>query len=449
MDPQVNAADVTAAAARIAGRVVRTPLAHSHTLSEITGADVWVKFENLQFTASFKERGALNRLLLLSRPYDSPYNRPYNGPHSGIVAGVVAASAGNFAQGVAHHARGLQLPVVIVMPATTPLVKVARTTVLGAEVQLHGESFEEALQAARTLAHERGYELLSPFDDPDVIAGQGTVAVEMLADEASLEVLIVPVGGGGLLAGMAVAARAVAPAVELVGVQSQRYPTVHNRFTGETLAVGGATIAEGIAVAEPGRLSTALIARHVDRVEVVSESSLEQAVGMYLEIEKTVAEGAGAAALAELLERPERYRGRRVGLVLSGGNIDLRQLASVTLRSLVRSGRLTPFWVELDDRPGALGALSTAVGRLGANIVEVVHRRLDLAVHARATEVELTVETSDQAHLHRLLDGLQAEGYRVSLPGGPRRPWSPPESAPTPGAPPTPGGFGGGGGRAR
>ncbi|MFN0029233.1 MAG: threonine ammonia-lyase [Acidimicrobiales bacterium] len=415
MDPRaantVTGADVHAAAARIAGRVVHTPLARSHTLSEITGADVFVKFENLQFTASFKERGALNRLLLLPPG----------------VAGVAAASAGNFAQGVAHHAAVLGLRALIVMPTNTPVSKRARTSVLGAEVVLIGDSFEDAWAGAEALAAERGYVLLSPFDDPDVIAGQGTVALEMLSDASDagtpLEVLVVPVGGGGLLAGMAVAARAVAPEVELVGVQTERYPGVHNHVTGNRLAVGGPTIAEGIAVGRPGARTTAMIAALVDRVEVVSEACIERAVGLYLEIEKTVAEGAGAAPLAELLEHPDRHVGRRVGLVLSGGNIDLRQLASVSLRALVRSGRLTTFWVEVDDRPGSLGRLSSTVGQLDGNIVEVTHRRLELAVHTRATEVELSVETTDEAHLHRILDGLVAAGYHVSLPARHRQPW--------------------------
>lgn len=405
---EVTAGDVRDAAARIEAGVTRTPVTRSRTLSAITGADVYVKFENLQFTASYKERGALNRLLTLPTG----------------TAGVVAASAGNFAQGVAHHAARLGLPAVIVMPAATPIGKVSRTAVLGAELCLVGETFEEASAHAAALAEARRFALLSPFDDPAVIAGQGTVALELLADAPQLDVLVVPVGGGGLLAGMAVAARAERAArpgeagaapLELVGVQSERYPGLYNRFHRTALPVGGPTIAEGIAVAEPGVRTTALIAELVDRVELVSEELLETAVGLYLEIEKTVAEGAGAAALAELLARPERYRDRRVGLVLSGGNIDLRQLASVTMRALVRSGRLGRLWVELDDRPGALGALTTAVGRLGANIVEVVHRRLDLAVHARSSDVELLVETADQAHLERLLAALREDGYGVTV----------------------------------
>ena len=389
--------DVCTAAERIAGHVVRTPTAHSATLSEITGADVFVKFENLQFTASYKERGALNRLALL--PDDAQ--------------GVVAASAGNFAQGVAHHGTRLDIPTVIVMPVTTPSIKVSATAHHGAEIVRHGETFDEARSHASMLAEDRGLELLSPFDDPAVIAGQGTVGLEFLGDHPDLDVIVTPVGGGGLQAGIAVASRALAPSVELVGVQSERFPAVHNAVTGDDLPTGGSTIAEGIAVAHPGDRTVAIIRDLVDHVEVVSESLVEEAIGLYLEIEKSVAEGAGAASLAELLARPDRYRGRRVGLILSGGNIDLRQLASVTLRGLVRSGRLMTFWVELDDRPGSLGAITTAVGELGGNIVEVTHRRLDVTMHARSSEVELTVETSDRDHAAAVLSGLTERGFRA------------------------------------
>ncbi|MEO6652597.1 MAG: threonine ammonia-lyase [Ilumatobacteraceae bacterium] len=399
-DDVVTIDDVRAAADRIAGHVVRTPTARSSTLSEITGADVVVKFENLQFTASYKERGALNRLLQLDDG----------------VTGVVAASAGNFAQGVAHHGARLQIPTVIVMPGTTPSIKVSRTTHLGAEVVRHGDTFDDARAHAATVATERGYVLLSPFDDPAVIAGQGTVALELLEDVHDLGAIVTPVGGGGLQAGIAVAVRAIAPQIELVGVQSERFPAVHNLMHDDDLPTGGSTIAEGIAVAQPGLHTVALIRELVDRVEVVPESLVEEAIGLYLEIEKTVAEGAGATPLAELLARPDRYRGRTVGLILSGGNIDLRQLASVTLRGLVRSGRLSTFWVELDDQPGSLGSITTAVGELGGNIVEVIHRRLDVTMHARSSEVELTVETSDRAHAVAVLAGLAERGFSVRDP---------------------------------
>lgn len=400
--------DVRAAASRLNSHIVRTPTARSQTLSAITGADVFVKFENLQFTASYKERGALNRLLLLESDN-----------------GVVAASAGNFAQGVAYHATRLGRASVIVMPESTPWIKVSRTEVLGAEVVRVGATFEAASRAASKLAEERGLELLSPFDDLEVIAGQGTVALEVIDDVPTADVIIAPVGGGGLLAGMAVAARALRPDLEIVGVQSERFPAVYNALCGANLPSGGSTIAEGIAVAVPGASTLALIRSYVDRVEVVEESLVEEAIGLYLEVEKTVAEGAGAIALAELLRSPERYRGRRVVVVLSGGNIDLRQLASVVMRSLVRTGRLTTFWVEVEDQPGQLGRITTDVGRLGGNIIDVVHSRLDPSFHARTTEVQLTVETSDREHLRLLLAELVAAGHRVNVSDHGRRPLSP------------------------
>lgn len=408
--------DVRAAAERIAPHVVRTASSVSRTLSAITGANVVVKFENLQFTASYKERGALNRLLLLSDE----------------TLGVVAASAGNFAQGVAYHATRIGLPAVIVMPESTPFIKVSRTEVLGAEVVRLGDTFEAASAAASRIAAERCYELVSPFDDVAVIAGQGTVALELLHDAPDLDVIMAPVGGGGLLAGMAVAARALRPDIEIVGVQSERFPAVHNALTGNELAVGGSTIAEGIAVATPGATSVALIRSLVDRVNVVPEATIEEAVSLLLEVEKTVAEGAGATALAELLGNPQHYVGRTVGIVLSGGNIDLRQLASVIMRSLVKSGRLSTFWIEVEDRPGHLGRITTDVGNLGANIIDVVHRRLDPAFHARSTEVQLTVETADRHHYERLLTELVALGHNVTIADETRRPYTPTKRGQTP-----------------
>lgn len=401
--------DVVAAAARIGGEVVHTPTARSRTLGEITGADVFVKFENLQFTASYKERGALNRLLLLPAG----------------TGGVVTASAGNFGQGVAHHAGRLGLPATIVVPVTTPLLKIGRIELLGATVVRHGESFEEANRHAARLAVERDLVLLSPFDDADVVAGQGTVALELLDDVPDVEVLVIPTGGGGLLAGTVIAVAGSRPTVEVIGVQSERYPAVHNALTGATLPVGGGTIADGIAVADPGASTLDVLRRHRPSIELVAEEVIEEAIGLYLEVEKTVAEGAGAAPLAALLARPERYRGRCVGLVLSGGNIDLRQLASVTLRSLVRSGRLATVRIELVDRPGSLGDLTTAIGRLGGNIVEVTHQRLDLAVHARSTSVTVTIETAGRAHLERLLDELVRSGHHIRLPVGGDEGWAP------------------------
>jgi threonine dehydratase len=388
---------VREAAERIAGQVVRTPAAPSHTLSQITGAIVTVKFENLQFTASYKERGALNRLLQLP---------------SGTER-VVAASAGNFAQGVAHHAGRLGIPAVIVMPHGTPLMKASRTALLGAEVVMHGADFDEASAHAASLAGQPGTELLSPFDDDEVIVGQGTVGAELMDDVPDLDVVLVPTGGGGLLAGMALALREARPGIEIVGVQSERYPAVANAVDGGTRPIGGATIAEGIAVRRPGITTMAIIRDLVDRVQVVPEREIEHAVALYLEIEKTVAEGAGAAPLAALLAEPDRYRGKRVGLVLSGGNIDLRQLAMVTLRGLAATGRLTTFWVRLPDRPGALGQLTTLLGATGANIVEVRHQRMDSAVHPRDSEVEITIETADGGHLRGVLDHLVEHGFDV------------------------------------
>lgn len=398
--------DVADAAERISGHVERTPLARSRTLGAITGANVFVKFENLQFTASYKERGARNRLLLL--PDD--------------VGGVVAASAGNFAQGVAHHASQLGIPAAIVMPTFTPNVKSSQTSVLGAEVVKEGATFTDAAEHARRLADERGWELLSAFDDPQVIAGQGSVALEIVEDLPDVEVVVIPVGGGGLIAGMAIALRELRPDVEIVGVQTDRCPAVRNEITGETADVSGSTIAEGIAVQRPGRRTIAIIRALVDRIELVTEATIEQAVALYLEVEKTVAEGAGAVSLAELLTRPERYANRKTAVVLSGGNIDSRELASVMLRQLVRSGRLATIWVQTDDRPGALGAITTAVGASGGNIVEVAHRRIDPAVPARATSIELTIETTGREHMGTIVDRLRELRFTVHTTAD-ARPW--------------------------
>jgi threonine dehydratase len=399
-DQGVTFDDVVAAAERVAGDVERTPLARSRTLGAITGADVFVKFENLQFTASYKERGARNRLLLLPDE----------------VGGVVAASAGNFAQGVAYHAAQLGIPAAIVMPTFTPNVKSSQTTVLGADVVKQGATFTDAAEHARNLADERGWELLSAFDDPHVIAGQGTVALEIVEDLPDVEVVVVPVGGGGLIAGMAIALRRLRPDVEIVGVQTDRCPAVRNAVAGESADVSGSTIAEGIAVQRPGRRTVAIIRDLVDRIEVVSEPTIEEAVALYLEVEKTVAEGAGAVSLAELLTRPERYTNRKTAVVLSGGNIDSRELASVMLRQLVRSGRLAAIWVQTDDRPGSLGAITTAVGAAGGNIVEVAHRRLDPAVPARATSIELTIETTGRDHMATIVGRLRDLGFNVHTP---------------------------------
>jgi threonine dehydratase len=386
-DLPVTVADIEAAAAAIADAVPATPTACSRTLSQVTGAEIWVKFENLQFTASFKERGALTKLLSLDA--------------GERARGVVTASAGNHAQAVAYHAGRLGIPATIVMPSSTPHVKVARTEHLGATVTLHGVDYETSAAHAAQLA-DGGLVSVPAFDDRAVIAGQGTLALEMLAAVPDLDVLVVPVGGGGLISGCAIAAKARRPDLEVVGVHIDMRET-------------GATIADGIAVKRPGELTSVVIDELVDELVPVHESWLEQAIGLYLEVEKTVAEGAGAATLAALLEHPDRFRRRRVGLVLSGGNIDLRVLATVIVRTLARSGRLVRLRAEVDDVPGALGGLTTMIGAEGGNIVELAHRRDLPGLGLRRAEVVLTIETRDEAHVDALLEHLRAAGVRADV----------------------------------
>jgi threonine dehydratase len=381
--------------------VVRTPSAVSHTLSEVLGATVIVKFENLQFTAAYKERGARNRLEQLTAAERE--------------AGVVAMSAGNHAQAVAHHAALLGIPATIVMPEGTPFVKVARTRMLGATVELHGETLAEAAARAEQLVVDEGRTFIHPFDDPAVIAGQGTVALELLDDHPDLDAVVVPVGGGGLLAGMAVVLRARLPHCDVVGVQSELYPSMVGAFHGDHRPCGGPTMAEGIAVAHAGILTAELICALADDVLAVSEASIEDGVNLFLEIEKVVSEGAGAAGLAALIEHRDRFAGKRVGVVLTGGNIDPRLLASVILRGLVRSGRLSRLRVALEDRPGSLARLTALVGQAGGNIVEVVHQRLFADIPIRSAEVELAVETLDREHGDRLVAELRDAGYRVGV----------------------------------
>jgi threonine dehydratase len=397
--PPFSLADVEAAADRIAGQVVRTPSTRSETLSAVLGASVVVKFENLQFTASFKERGALNRLLHLT-----PEERQ---------AGVVAVSAGNHAQAVAYHARRLGIAATIVMPEATPFVKVARTRDLGATVELKGETIGDALEHVKGLV-DAGLVFIHPFDDPLIMAGAGTVALELLADHPDLECLVIPVGGGGLISGCAVAARGVRPDIEIVGVQTAGFPSMVQALQhDERGCPGGPTMAEGIAVPRAGELTRRLVAEFVDDVVVVPEAAIEDGVNLFLEIEKVVSEGAGAAGLAALQEHPARFAGKRVGVVLSGGNIDPRLLASVILRALVRSGRLTRLRVTVDDRPGSLARLTQVVADAGGNIIEVVHQRLFADIPIRSTEIELVVETLDREHADRLMVQLRSVGYRV------------------------------------
>ena len=393
--------DVRAAAARIAGAVERTPSAHSRTLSAVLGADVVVKFENLQFVAAFKERGALNKLLLLTEEERA--------------RGVVAMSAGNHAQAVAHHATRLGIDAVIVMPAATPFVKRHRTEVLGARVVLTGEDLREAKAEADRIAEEEGRVFVHPYDDPAIVAGQGTVALELLEDHPEIDALLVPVGGGGLLAGMAVAARALRPDLRIVGVQSERWPSMVAALAHYEPVLDGPTIAEGIAVPAAGLLTRRLIAEHVDEIVTVTDESVEEAMNLLLEIEKVVIEGAGAAGIAALLEHPDLLRGRTVGVVLSGGNVDPRLLASVIMRGLVRSGRLVRLEIQIPDQPGVLGHVASVVGKAGANIVEIVHDRMFLDVPARSAEIEVVMETFDHAHVELVVAALADAGYAARV----------------------------------
>jgi threonine dehydratase len=396
-DLQVTLDDVRAAARRIEGAVVRTPTLHSRTLSELSGAEIWLMFENLQFTAAYKERGALNKLLLLDGALREK--------------GVIAASAGNHAQAVAYHGRRLGVPVTIVMPHPTPSIKVMQTQGHGARVILHGELFVEAYAEACRMADEEGLTFLHPFDDPDVIAGQGTVALELLEDAPDLDAIVIPIGGGGLISGMATAAKALEPGIEVIGAQAELYPSMYCCITGEERPSAGDTIAEGIAVKAPGKLTAAIIERHVDEILLVSESHMETAVSLLLQIEKTVAEGAGAAGLAALIAHPERLKGRRVGIVVTGGNIDTRLLATVLLRDLARAGRLARIRIQLQDRPGALFSVVKLIDKHQINIIEIYHQRLFSSLPAKDTFIDVECEARDRDHLQGLLDDLEREGF--------------------------------------
>ena len=397
----VTLADVRSAAARIAGAIVRTPCLRSETLSRITQAEVWVKFENQQFTASFKERGALNTLLLLT-----PDERR---------RGVIAMSAGNHAQGVAYHAGRLGVPAVIVMPSFTPNVKVKHTRGHGARVVLLGDTLAESAAEAHRLAEAERLVFLHPYDDARVIAGQGTVALEMLEDAPSLDTLVVPVGGGGLIAGCAVAAKGLKPDLQMVGAESAGYSALRQLLAQETVSVGGDTIAEGIAVRDIGKTPLAIAKALLDQVLTVDEVAIERAIALFLEVEKTVAEGAGAAGLAALLAHPQHFIGRKVGLVLSGGNIDTRLLASVLLRGLVRDGRIVRLRLMIGDLPGQLARVAGLIGKAGGNIVEVQHQRLFGSVVAKRTELDVTVEARGREHVRELVAALSAEGFKVRV----------------------------------
>ena len=396
----VTLQDIRAAHARIADAIVRTPTLHSQTLSELTGAKVYLKFENLQFTAAYKERGALNRLLLMGD------NAKKNG--------VIAASAGNHAQGLAYNGKRLGVPVTIVMPKPTPTVKVMQTEAHGATVVLHGETFDAAYEHARQLEAERGLTFVHPFDEPDVIAGQGTVALEMLEDAPDIDMLAVPIGGGGLISGMGTAARALRPDIGLIGVQAELFPSMYNLINDRNAPLGGDTLAEGIAVKYPGELTRDFVRALVDDILLVDERHLEEAVSLLLQIEKTVVEGAGAAGLAALLSHPEKFRGRTVGLILTGGNIDTRLLANVLLRDQVRSGRLARIRIRLQDRPGALVNVFRVIADLNVNVLEIYHQRVFTDLPAKGLITDIECETRDSAHLERLMNALSEAGYDVS-----------------------------------
>jgi threonine dehydratase len=398
--PLVTIDDIRAAQARIGDAVVHTPTLISRTLSEVTGATVYLKFENLQFTAAYKERGALNKLLTLT---DAERDR-----------GVIAASAGNHAQGLAYHGRRLGIPVTIVMPRSTPIVKIQQTEGHGATVILEGERFDDAQAHALKVGDERGLTFVHPFDEPAVIAGQGTVALEMLAAAPAIDTLVVPIGGGGLLSGMGTAARALKPDIEILGVQAELYPSMYNRLKGTALPCEGDTLAEGIAVRDPGALTWSIVRDVADDVVLVAERDLESAVAMLLSIEKTVVEGAGAAGLAALLAHPDRFRGRSVGIVLCGGNIDTRLLANVLLRDLARSGRLARLRIRLQDRPGSLYHVARVFHEQQVNIIEVSHQRVFTTLPAKGLITDIECETRDRAHLDRLLDALGRAGYEVN-----------------------------------
>jgi len=399
--PSVTLQDIERAALVLHGSIAATPCDKSTTLSHEFGCEIWLKYENLQFTASYKERGALNRLSAL----DAGERQ----------RGVIAMSAGNHAQGVAYHAGRLGIPATIVMPEGTPAVKAENTKRWGAEVILTGRTLEDAAAFARRFGEEHGLVFIHPYNDPLVIAGQGTVALEMLHATPELEVLVIPVGGGGLIAGMAVAAKALKPEIEIVGVEAALYPSVYNVLKGTDLPVRGDTLAEGIAVRDPGDLAIPILRDLVDDIVLVSETDLERALYTLLMIEKTVVEGAGATGLAAIMANRARFEGRKVGLVLTGGNIDARLLASVLTRELAREGCLSRLAIDVPDRPGELARVSTVLGQAGANIVEVYHQRVFTDLPARGTELNLVIETRDRTHLDAVLGALKAAGYLAAV----------------------------------
>jgi threonine dehydratase len=395
----LNLSDVRAAHDRIRDSIVATPTLYSQTLSNITGANIYLKFENLQFTAAYKERGALNALLQLS--------------DTAKARGVIAASAGNHAQGLSYHGTRLGVPVTIVMPKTTPTVKVMQTEAVGGKVILEGEKYDDAYKHARHLEQQLGLTFVHPFDDPKVAAGQGTVALEMLAHLPDLDALVIPIGGGGLLSGMGIAARGIKPDIELIGVQAELYPSMYALLNGKQMPCEGDTLAEGIAVKVPGTFTSSIIRDIVDEIVLVSEAQLETSVSLLLQIEKTVVEGAGAAGLAAVMAHPEKFKGKNVGIVLCGGNIDTRLLANVLLRDLARSGRLARLRITLQDRPGSLYKVMELFNDHQVNIIEIYHQRIFTTLPAKGLITDIECEARDAQQLQGLVDGMKAAGYKV------------------------------------
>ncbi|AZI36774.1 putative threonine dehydratase [Caenibius tardaugens NBRC 16725] len=398
--PRLTIDDIRAAAERLKGAVVRTPTLYSKTLSNITGANIWLKFENHQFTAAYKERGALNALTLLTEEQRR--------------RGVIAASAGNHSQGLSYHGTRLGVPVTIVMPRTTPHVKVMQTESVGGKVVLEGENFDQAYAHARTMEKELGLTFIHPFDDPIVAAGQGTVALEMLEDVPELDILAIPIGGGGLATGMGVAARALKPGIGLIGVEAELFPSMYNRLKGTNLPCGGDTLAEGIAVFEPGSYTSKVLGELLDDLVLVDEASIETALALLLQIEKTVVEGAGAAGLAAVMNNRELFAGKNVGIVLCGGNIDTRLLANVLLRDLARQGRLARLRIFLQDRPGSLYRVMHEFNTHNVNILEISHQRIFTNLPAKGLVTDIECEARDRAQLDALINALRAKGYTIS-----------------------------------
>ena len=393
--------DILSASDTLRGQVHDTPCARSRTLSNVVGCDLWLKFENLQFTASFKERGALNRLSQLVE--------------DGAVSGVVAMSAGNHAQGVAYHAQRLGVAATIVMPIGTPTVKIVNTERFGATVIVEGKTLEDSSAFAYQYGEENKLTFIHPYDDPMVIAGQGTLGLEVLAQVPDLDVLVVPVGGGGLAAGIAIAAKAIKPEIQLLGVQAELFPSMYNVFHGRSLATKSDSLAEGIAVKQPGLLTRKIICDLLDDIVLVSEAALERAVSLLIDIEKTVVEGAGAAGVAAILSEPRRFAGRKVGTILCGGNIDTRLLAGVLTRNLARQGRLSRLLIDLVDQPGHLARVTNCLGDAGANIVEVAHQRVFSDLPAKAALLDVVIETRDVQHLKATVAALEDAGLTVKL----------------------------------